>query len=270
MGTERKNVVMKLLEIRGLRTSVGEKEILRGIDLSINKGEVHVIMGPNGAGKSTLAGTLIGNPVYEISRGDIFFEGERINEWKVDERARQGMFLSFQYPQEIPGLRLEDFLRSAKESISGEKQSVIGFHKILIQKMKELEMDEAYAGRHLNVGFSGGEKKKSEILQLALLNPKLAILDETDSGLDVDATKIVFEGVEKLKTKESSLLIITHYDKVLDYIKPDVVHIMIDGKIALSGGSKLVDEIQSEGFDRIRQDFYAREKEAGDSKVQHQ
>lgn len=245
---------MNLLEVRGLKTEAGGKPILKGVDLTIRKGEVHLIMGPNGAGKSTLAGTLIGNPVYEITEGDLLFEGEELAEMSVDERARLGIFLSFQYPEEIPGLSVEDFLRSAKEAVSGEKQTLLGFRRMLTEKMQELSIDPSYAKRHLNVGFSGGEKKKNEILQLSVLSPKLAILDETDSGLDVDATRIVFESVQKLKREDSSLLIITHYDKVLDYIRPDVVHIMMDGKICVTGGGELVEEIQKNGFDRFRRE----------------
>ncbi len=252
---------MSLLEIKNLRTNVEEKEILKGVDLSIKSGEVHVIMGPNGAGKSTLAGTLIGNPIYEVNSGEILFDGEDITEMSVDERARKGLFLSFQYPLEIPGLSVEDFLRTAKESITGKKQSVLSFNKELRKKMELLSIDESYASRHLNVGFSGGEKKKNEILQLSVLEPKLAILDETDSGLDVDATKIVFEGVAKLKSNENALLIITHYDKVLDYIEPDYVHVMINGKIYRSGGVEIAKEIQENGFELFRKEYEAEFKE---------
>lgn len=252
---------MNLLEIKNLKTKVDDKEILKGVDLTIRSGEVHVIMGPNGAGKSTLAGTLIGNPVYDVDEGEILFDGEDIVEMSVDERARKGLFLSFQYPLEIPGLTVEDFLRTAKESITGQKRSVLAFNKELKKKMSALGIDESYASRHLNVGFSGGEKKKNEILQLSVLEPKLAILDETDSGLDVDATKIVFEGVSQLKTKDNSLLIITHYDKVLDYIKPDFVHVMINGKIYKSGGVEIAREIQENGFERFRKEYEAEFKE---------
>lgn len=252
---------MNLLEIKNLKTKVEEKDILKGVDLSIKTGEVHVIMGPNGAGKSTLAGTLIGNPVYEIESGEILFDGEDIVDMSVDERARKGLFLSFQYPLEIPGLTVEDFLRTAKEAVSGKKQSVLTFNKELKKKMNLLGIDESYASRHLNVGFSGGEKKKNEILQLSVLEPKLAILDETDSGLDVDATKIVFEGVSALKSDNNSLLIITHYDKVLDYIKPDYVHVMINGKIYKSGGVEIAKEIQENGFERFRKEYEAEFKE---------
>lgn len=245
---------MNLLEIKNLRTRADEKDILQGIDLTINAGEVHVIMGPNGAGKSTLASTLIGNPHFEVVGGEILFEGEDIKELSVDERAKRGLFLSFQYPLEIPGLRVFDFLRAAKEAVTGKKQSMLSFNKELQQKMALLGIDASYADRHLNVGFSGGEKKKNEILQLSVLEPKLAILDETDSGLDVDATRTVFESVAKLKNKDNAFLIITHYDKVLDYIEPDFVHILVKGKIQESGGRELAKEIQEHGFERFKKD----------------
>ena len=182
---------MSLLSLKGVKSEVEGKEILKGVDLTINKGEVHVIMGPNGAGKSTLASVLVGHPKHELVEGEIILDGENINELEVDERAKKGLFLSFQYPEEIPGLTVEDFLRTAKEAIAGEKQYMMQFHNELVDKMEKLHINPEYAERHLNVGFSGGEKKKNEILQMAVLEPKLAILDETDSGLDIDATKIV-------------------------------------------------------------------------------
>ncbi|MCP1224094.1 Fe-S cluster assembly ATPase SufC [Sebaldella sp. S0638] len=246
---------MSLLELKELKAKVEDKEILKGLNLNINKGEVHVIMGPNGAGKSTLASVLVGHPKYEISGGDIIFDGEEINDLGVDERAQKGMFLSFQYPEEIPGLTVEDFLRAAKEAVSGEKQYFMQFHQELVEKMEKLHIDPTYADRHLNVGFSGGEKKKNEILQMAVLEPKLAILDETDSGLDRDATKIVFEGVQKLKNDDNALLIITHYNKVLDYLKPDFVHILMDGKIVKSGGIELVEYIEKKGYQKMREEL---------------
>ena len=246
---------MSLLELKELKAKVEDKEILKGLNLNINKGEVHVIMGPNGAGKSTLASVLVGHPKYEISGGDIIFEGEKINNLAVDERAQKGKFLSFQYPEEIPGLTVEDFLRAAKEAVSGEKQYFMQFHQELVEKMERLHIDPTYADRHLNVGFSGGEKKKNEILQMAVLEPKLAILDETDSGLDRDATKIVFEGVQKLKNDNNALLIITHYNKVLDYLKPDFVHILMDGRIVKSGGIELVEYIEKNGYQKMREEL---------------
>lgn len=243
----------ELLRVEDLYAGVEEKEIIKGLNLKINKGEIHVIMGPNGAGKSTLASILIGHSKYEITKGKIILEGEEIQEDAVDERARKGLFLSFQYPEEIPGLTVEDFLRSAREAVTGEKQYIFKFNKLLKEKMAELKMDESYASRYLNVGFSGGEKKKNEILQMSILEPKLAILDETDSGLDRDATKIVFEGIKTLKSTDRSMLIITHYDKVLEYLEPDFFHILIDGKIVKTGGKELAEFIEENGYEKLRE-----------------
>ncbi|CEM61808.1 Fe-S cluster assembly ATPase SufC [Treponema phagedenis] len=244
-----------LLDIQGLQMSVNEKQILKNLNLNIKKGEVHVVMGPNGAGKSTLAAAIVGNPKFTIDSGKIFFEGELINEVPVHERARKGIFLSFQIPEEIPGLKIEEFLRASKEAVSGKKISIFKFHSLLLEKMKDLHINEEYAGRSLNVGFSGGEKKKNEILQLAILEPKLAILDETDSGLDIDATKIVFEGVSKIRTDDMGILIITHHNKVLDYIKPDFVHILIDGTIVKTGDMALVEYIEKHGYANIQENI---------------
>lgn len=246
---------MSLLTLKGVKSEVEGKEILKGLDLTINKGEVHVIMGPNGAGKSTLASVLVGHPKHEIVDGEIILDGEVINELEVDERAQKGIFLSFQYPEEIPGLTVEDFLRTAKEAVTGEKQYLMQFHNELVEKMEKLHINPEYAERHLNVGFSGGEKKKNEILQMAVLEPKLAILDETDSGLDIDATKIVFEGVTKLKTDDTALLIITHYDKVLEYLKPDFVHVLMDGRIVKTGGIEIVEAIEKDGYSKMREEL---------------
>ena len=246
---------MSLLNLKNVKSEVEGKEILKGVDLTINKGEVHVIMGPNGAGKSTLASIHVGHPKHEVVGGQILLEGEDITELEVDERAQKGIFLSFQYPEEIPGLTVEDFLRTAKEAVTGEKQYIMQFHNELVEKMEKLHINSEYAERHLNVGFSGGEKKKNEILQMAVLEPKLAILDETDSGLDIDATKIVFEGVQKLKTKDTALLIITHYDKVLEYLKPDFVHVLMDGKIVKSGGIEIVEAIEKDGYGKMREEL---------------
>ena len=246
---------MSLLNLKNVKSEVEGKEILKGVDLTINKGEVHVIMGPNGAGKSTLASILVGHPKHEVVGGQILLEGEDITELEVDERAQKGIFLSFQYPEEIPGLTVEDFLRTAKEAVTGEKQYIMQFHNELVEKMEKLHINPEYAERHLNVGFSEGEKKKNEILQMAVLEPKLAILDETDSGLDIDATKIVFEGVQKLKTKDTALLIITHYDKVLEYLKPDFVHVLMDGKIVKSGGIEIVEAIEKDGYGKMREEL---------------
>jgi len=237
-----------LLEIKNLRATVEGKEILKGINLKVNKGEIHVIMGPNGAGKSTLANVIMGDPTYEITGGEITFQGESINELEVDKRARKGIFLSFQYPEEIPGISVENFLRTAKAAVTGEEQGIFQFRKLLLEKMAMLDMKEEYAGRYLNHGFSGGEKKKNEILQMAMLEPVLAILDETDSGLDIDAIRIVTEGIRKIASEENSFLIITHYNRILDYLDADYVHILMDGRIVKSGDISLAKEIEESGF----------------------
>lgn len=242
----------KLLEIKNLQTKIDDKKILKGLNLEVNKGEIHVIMGPNGAGKSTLANVLMGHPRHLIINGEMEFNGEEINDVKVDERARKGMFLSFQYPEEIPGVTVENFLRTAKASVTGEKQGVMGFKRLLKEKMKFLEMKEEYSERYLNQGFSGGEKKKNEILQMAILEPKLAILDETDSGLDIDAIRIVSNGVKRLSNEENSVIVITHYNKILDYLKPDYVHILVDGKIVKSGGMELAHDIEKNGYEELK------------------
>ncbi|NLW39700.1 MAG: Fe-S cluster assembly ATPase SufC [Tissierellia bacterium] len=241
-----------LLEIKDLKVNVEEKEIIKGLNLQIHEGEIHIIMGPNGSGKSTLAYTLMGHPKYEISDGEIIFEDELINDLRADERAKKGIFLSFQYPEEIPGVTVEEFLRTAKTSVTGKYQGIMAFKKLLKEKMEELEMDEEYATRYLNQGFSGGEKKKNEILQMSILDPKLAILDETDSGLDVDAIRIVAEGVKRVHDKDKSILVITHYNKLLDYLNPDYVHILLDGKIVKTGGMELAEEIDKRGYEHIR------------------
>lgn len=242
----------KLLKINNLKTKVGETEILKGLNLEIGKGEVHAIMGPNGAGKSTLVNTIMGHPKYSISSGDILFEGKSINDLKVDERARLGIFMSFQYPEEIQGITVENFLRTAKSAVSGKKSGILAFRRLLKEKLKLLKIDESYSKRYLNVGFSGGEKKKNEILQMAVLEPRLAMLDETDSGLDVDAVRIVSEGVSKLRTEENSVLIITHHNSILEYLKPDYVHILVDGKIVKTGDSSLAEEIEKNGYDTFK------------------
>lgn len=237
-----------LLHIENLHLSVNEKPILHNLNLTVNAGEIHVVMGPNGAGKSTLAAAIVGNPIFQVDQGSIFFEGELINDLPVFERAREGIFLSFQNPEEIPGLKVEEFLRASKEAVTGKKIPALTFHKELLRLMESLSINPEYADRSLNVGFSGGEKKKNEILQLAVLQPKLAILDETDSGLDIDATRIVFEGVAKLKTPDMGILIITHHSKVLDYLKPDYVHVLINGSLVKTGGIELVEHIQKHGY----------------------
>lgn len=242
----------EFLSIKNLHAKVGDKEILKGLNLEVNLGEIHVIMGPNGAGKSTLANILMGNPKYEITDGEIRFLGKRVNDMKVNERAKLGMFLSFQYPEEIPGITVENFLRSAKMAIDEKPIKLMEFKRTLKEKMELLGMKEEYASRYLNEGFSGGEKKKSEILQLLILKPKLALLDETDSGLDVDAVKIVARGVEQYKTENNSIIIITHHRAILDYLKPDYVHFLIDGRIAKSGDESLIEIVEREGFEAIK------------------
>lgn len=243
----------KLLNVCNLKSKVEEEKILKGINLEVNKGEIHVIMGPNGAGKSTLANVLMGHPEHKITEGEIQFEGENINDLEVDKRAKKGIFLSFQYPQEIPGVTVENFLRTAKTSVSGEQQSIFDFKFLLEEKMKLLNIDQSYADRYLNKGFSGGEKKKNEILQMAVLEPKLAILDETDSGLDVDATKTVAEGIKKLASDDNAMIIITHHNKILDYLKPDYVHVLVDGQIAKSGDMDLAEKIEKEGYKEYKE-----------------
>jgi len=243
-----------LLNIENLKVHTKDIEILKGLNLNINEGELHIIMGPNGSGKSTLAHTIMGHPDYEISNGSIKFEGESINDLNTDERAKMGIFLSFQYPEEISGVTVENFLRTAKTSISGENQGILAFRKTLKEEMKQLEMKEEFASRYLNFGFSGGEKKKNEILQMSILDPKLAILDETDSGLDVDAIKIVAEGVKRIKDGKKSILVITHYDKLLDYLEPDYIHVLFDGKIVKTGGMELANEINEKGYENIKKE----------------
>ena len=239
----------ELLKVSNLHVKVQEGEILHGVDLEIKNGETHVLMGPNGTGKSTLGYALIGHPDYEISDGKIEFLGEDITEAGADERAKKGIFLSFQNPIEVPGVSLSSFIRSALEQISDEKIKVWDFNKSLKETMKVLDMDESYAERDLNVGFSGGEKKKAEVLQLLMLKPKLAILDETDSGLDVDAVKTVSAGIEEFQKRcGGALLIITHSTKILESLKVDKVHIMLNGKIGKEGGFELVDQVNENGF----------------------
>ena len=241
-----------LLEIKGLRVSAGEKEILRGVDLSIGRDETHVLMGPNGTGKSTLGYAITGNPAYTVTEGSIVFDGEDITSLPVTERAKKGIFLSFQNPLEVPGVTLSAFIRSALEQKSGSRIRLWDFKKKLKETMKLLNMDESYAERDLNVGFSGGEKKKAEILQMLMLEPKLAILDETDSGLDVDAVRTVSQGVSLYRERNhGSLLIITHSTRILEALTVDAAHVMENGVIVKSGGASLVNEINEKGFSDI-------------------
>ncbi|WP_312427981.1 Fe-S cluster assembly ATPase SufC [Lacrimispora sp.] len=237
-----------MLTISKLRAFAGDNEILKGVDLTINPGETHVIMGPNGAGKSTLASVIMGHPDYTVTEGRIEFEGKDITYTKTDERARSGIFMTFQNPEEVDGITVESFLRTARYAITGNNERAWDFHKELKELMARLDFDESYATRYLNVGFSGGEKKKHEILQMLALHPKLAILDETDSGLDVDAVKTVSEGVRGFKNEENALLIITHSTKILENISVDMVHILIDGQIIKTGDASLIDEVNRSGF----------------------
>ena len=240
----------ELLRIRDLHVKAGEKEILKGLNLVINKGETHVIMGPNGSGKSTLANVILNNPEYTKTEGEILFEGEIINDLKTDEIARKGVFMSFQSPEEIPGISVANFLKYAKNKSTGEPVKVFKFKQELEDNMNELKMNSNYASRNLNVGFSGGEKKKTEILQMLMLNPKLAILDETDSGLDVDAIKTVSKGIKMFSNKEKSTLIITHGTKILKELKVDYVHVLINGKIVTTKGGELAKEIEDNGYEK--------------------
>ena len=243
-----------LLEIQDLAVSVDDKLILNGIDLSIQKGELHVLMGPNGTGKSTLVSAVMGDPRYAIESGSISFDGEDITDESADARARLGMFLSFQAPEEIPGITLENFLRTAAGAIEGKPMRVLAFQKKLKEQMQVLDMDESYASRYLNVGFSGGEKKKAEILQLLMLRPKLAMLDETDSGLDVDAVKTVSKGIREYHNEGNSILIITHNAKILEELEVDYVHILENGRITRTGGRELADEILQSGFGALQKE----------------
>lgn len=245
---------MALLEIKNLKVAVEDKTILNGVDLKIEPGEIHVLMGQNGVGKSTLVSAVMGDPSYEVEEGQILFEGEDITDASPDERARKGIFMSFQNPLEIPGVTVENFLRTARGSIRGTKEKIVAFRRELEEKMDALGMDHAYADRYLNVGFSGGEKKKAEILQLLMLQPKLAFLDETDSGLDVDAVKTVTEGIKHFHNKENSLVIITHNASILDGLDVDKVHVIGKGKILKTGDRSLIDRINEFGYASVTEE----------------
>ncbi|WP_169165738.1 Fe-S cluster assembly ATPase SufC [Cellulomonas taurus] len=247
---------MSTLEIRDLHVSVetkeGPKPILRGVDLTIRSGETHAIMGPNGSGKSTLAYSLAGHPKYQITSGTVTLDGEDVLEMSVDERARAGMFLAMQYPVEVPGVSVSNFLRTAKTAIDGEAPALRSWIKDVNVAMEKLRMDPEFSERSVNEGFSGGEKKRHEILQMELLKPKIAILDETDSGLDVDALRIVSEGVNRVReTSDVGVLLITHYTRILRYIQPDFVHVFVDGRVAEEGGPELAERLENEGYDRF-------------------
>ena len=248
---------MSVLEIKNLHVSIEEKEILKGVNLTMKTGEIHAIMGPNGTGKSTLSAAIMGNPNYEVTEGEILFDGKNILDLEVDERARLGLFLAMQYPSEIPGITNAEFMRAAINAKRDEddKMSVLTFLKKLDEKMALLNMPEEMAERYLNEGFSGGEKKRNEILQLLMLEPTFAILDEIDSGLDVDALRIVGENVSSMVNENFGCLLITHYERLLDYIVPDYVHIMINGAIVKTGGKELIEKIDSEGYDWVKKEL---------------
>lgn len=246
-----------MLEIRNLHARIGDKEILKGINLTVKDGETHAIMGPNGSGKSTLSAVLVGNPLYEVTEGEVFFNGKNLLEMAPEDRAHEGLFLSFQYPVEIPGVSMTNFMRAAineKRKYEGKEPLSAGdFLKLMREKRKVVELDSKLSNRSVNEGFSGGEKKRNEIFQMAMLEPKLSILDETDSGLDIDALRIVAEGVNTLKTANNATIVITHYQRLLDYIKPDFVHVLYKGRIVMSAGPELVMELEEKGYDWIKE-----------------
>lgn len=237
-----------MLKINNLHVKIDGKKILKGVNLSLEKGKIHALMGPNGSGKSTLANVLIGHPKYEIIEGSITLDGQNIIDLSPDKRAKKGLFLSYQYPQEIEGITISNFLRTAYNLIHEKKMSILEFRKYLEEKAKILSIDNSFLSRYLNFGFSGGEKKRAEILQLLVLDPKVAILDETDSGLDIDALKAVADGIKQFMNKDKTILIITHYKRILEYLRPDKVSIMIGGKIVTSGGSELVNQLEEKGY----------------------
>jgi Fe-S cluster assembly ATP-binding protein len=241
-----------LLSIENLHVSAGDTEIIRGLNLTVDRGEIHALMGPNGSGKSTLANVLLGHPAYEITEGRALYKGEDIAEWTPDQRGKAGMFLGFQYPEEIPGVSVVNFLRTALSNRTGTDYTVLELRLKVMEVMKELGMDSSFADRYLNEGFSGGERKRNEILQMAVLEPELAVLDETDSGLDIDALRTVAEGVQQVASPENGILIITHYQRMLDYITPDVVHVFVDGNIVATGGPELAVEIEEAGYETYR------------------
>jgi len=254
---------MSQLEVKDLHASIEGKEILKGVNIAVRQGEIHAVMGPNGSGKSTLASTIMGHPRFKVTKGDIQFDSDSLIPLAPDARARKGVFLAFQYPYEVPGVSLATFLRTAynavhqggkKGDLGQEMMSVIEFRKLLKEKLKILDMDESFATRYLNDGFSGGEKKRCEILQLAILQPKIAVLDETDSGLDIDSVKIVAEGVNKLVGPHMGVMIITHYQRILRYIKPDHVHILLDGRVVKSGRAELALTLEEKGYDWVKKE----------------
>jgi len=249
-----------VLETRGLHVSIDDKEILKGVDLAIYKGEVHALMGPNGSGKSTLSNTLMGHPSYKVTQGDILMKGQSVLGMSADERARMGLFLAFQYPMAIPGVSVVSFLRTALKSLRGEDVPVREFRKLLKEKMDLLEMDQSFAGRYVNDGFSGGEKKRNEILQMAMMQPEIAVLDETDSGLDIDALRTVANGVNRLIGPNLGILLITHYQRILNYIRPDYVHVLVDGRIVRSGGKEMAETLEAQGYDWLLRELGIRDE----------
>ncbi|MFL6052740.1 MAG: Fe-S cluster assembly ATPase SufC [Actinoallomurus sp.] len=242
---------MATLEIRDLHVSVEDKEILRGVDLTVKTGETHAIMGPNGSGKSTLAYAIAGHPKYTVTSGEVLLDGESVLDMPVDERARAGLFLAMQYPVEVPGVSVSNFLRTAVTAVRGEAPKLREFSKEMRSAMAELQIDPAFAQRNLNEGFSGGEKKRHEILQLEMLKPKVAVLDETDSGLDIDALKVVSEGVNRFRSDETGVLLITHYTRILRYVKPDFVHVFAAGRVVEQGGPELAELLETEGYEKF-------------------
>jgi Fe-S cluster assembly ATP-binding protein len=246
-----------MLKIENLHVEVDGNEIVKGLDLEVGRGEIHAIMGPNGSGKSTLANVLMGHPRYEVTEGSVTYEGEDVLELEPDERAKMGMFLAFQYPSEVPGVSVANFLRTAVNSVREQELSPMEMYKLLQEKMAVMRMDPKFAERYLNEGFSGGEKKRNEILQMLMLEPRLAILDETDSGLDIDALQVVARGVNEMRGPGFSAVLITHYQRILRYIEPDRVHVMLDGRLVTSGGKELAEDLEEKGYDWVRQEFGA-------------
>lgn len=253
-----------VLEVRDLRATVDGKEILKGIDLTVRQGETHALMGPNGSGKSTLANVLLGRPGYQVTAGDVRLDGESVLGLSADKRAQRGLFLAFQYPVEVPGVSVVNFLRTAYKQVKGEEVSALAFRKHMKEKMELLGVEDAMVSRYVNQGFSGGEKKKNEVLQLAVLEPRIAVLDETDSGLDIDSLKAVAEGLNTLRGPGLGMLLITHYQRILNYITPDFVHVMLEGRIVKSGGPDLAHELERKGYEGLRKELGLEETVAAD------